>query len=151
MRLGFRNVPGYEIRFIKIIARNVVFPAKRFQKNLFGVWFNGNRDWTVQVCSQLANQIILESNDRTLIDEIIRRMIEDEGLDSIAVLHKLGRLLFLIIHQRQRLYSVMSEQYDNQGDDGDGNKNITNVFPFQNNVFSIISSTSSASEGSDSR
>ena len=96
MRFRLTDVPWLVIGLVKIKPNHIILVTKGFQKSFFRIGFNVNDHRPIKIGTQLANQIILEPNNRSLIHKVISGVIENQGFYRVTVPH--GLFLLTLLH-----------------------------------------------------
>ena len=76
----------HEVGLVEIEADDVVLVGEGGEEHLLGVGLDGDLHRTLEVFLQLFQHIVLKTNDRALIDEIVGGMVEEAHGDGVAPL-----------------------------------------------------------------
>ena len=129
---------------VEIKTNDMVLISKTLQKSLIGILFNVYINRDIQISAHLFQQVILKTDDRTLIHKIICCVIENQRINRINLV---GLLFFVFQSICIRNFDIVSvcKQHDYQSNRGEKKIYITIVFIFQNIAISIGSAISASS------
>lgn len=145
--LRLENVFRGEQFFVEVESYDVVLVGKAFHEGLGRIVLNGDGDRASEILAQLFDEVVLEANDRTVVDKIVGGVAENECGYGVAVL----LYLFLVLefgYERSMCYPSVPKEERSQKERCHQQEQITIVFLFQD--FRIGSSPFSSSGGNGS-